>query len=61
MYHFKDTKIKRVEAYGILCRVYFIISLTASNSIKNLLFVDYQWMMIVALSFMLCYNCRKCF
>lgn len=59
MYYFKDTKIKTVNAYGIFCVAYFLITLAAGSNLNHLLFVDYQWMMIAALPFMLCYNGKK--
>ena len=59
MYYFKDTKIKTVKAYGIFCIAYFLITLANGCNLNNLIFVDYQWMMIAALPFMLSYNGKK--
>lgn len=59
MYYFKDTKIKTVKAYVLFCIAYFLITLASSSNINHLLFVDYQWMMIASLPFMLCYNGKK--
>lgn len=59
MYYFKDTKLRTIQAYGLFCIAYFLLSLSASDGLHHLLFVDYQWMMILAFPFMLCYNGKK--
>ena len=59
MYYYKDTKINTSKSYGTFCIVYFLITLSTGANLNNLLFVDYQWMMIAALPLMLCYNGKK--
>ena len=59
MYYFKDTKLNTIKSYGIFCIIYFLLTLAGGHDLNHLLFVDYQWMMIAALPFMLCYNGKK--
>ncbi len=59
MYYYKDIKVNTIKSYGTFCIVYFLITLSTGANLNNLLFVDYQWMMIAALPLMLCYNGRK--
>lgn len=57
MYCNKDTKMRLTAAYGIFCIVYFLIGFQPDY--HYMFHMNYQWMMLAALPFMLIYNGKK--
>lgn len=59
MYVFKSNRVKFTVMYVIFCILMFVSAGFAGFTVQNLFYGNYQWMMIVALPLMLCYNGEK--
>lgn len=59
LYFNRHTKKDVALSYGIFCIVYFLVCLLNGFSYENLFLLNYQWMMIFSLPFMLLYNGKK--
>lgn len=59
IYFYKDTNADITKAYGIFCGIFFLLSLTSGISYEALFLINFQWMMVFALPFMLMYNGQK--
>jgi len=56
MYYLRHTRIKQVIIYVVICLLLFT---GGKFDIKNLLYINYQWMMVFSAIFMLMYNEEK--
>ncbi|VYT99518.1 TraX protein [Clostridium tertium] len=59
LYVFKDDKKKLMMYYPIFSAITFVFISGFSFTYENLFLINYQWMMILALPFMLIYNGEK--
>lgn len=59
MYFTKENKRRFIIAYSTFTIVYFLISYFYSPTLYAIFFINYQWMMISSLPFMLLYNGQK--
>ncbi|KNZ40938.1 TraX family protein [Acetobacterium bakii] len=59
LYLNKENKNALILSYGLFCLVYFGLESSVGFNLNNLLYQNYQWMMIAALPLMLLYNGKK--
>lgn len=59
MYYFREKRVKFIIMYIFFSGIQAVFTISYGINIQNFLFINYQWMMLAALPFMLLYNGKR--
>ena len=58
--HIKDDRVKILKYYTLFCSVNSgLVLVTTGFTMRNLFTIDYQWMIIMSLPFLIAYNGKR--